>query len=43
MSQLGQTGSAPVEHKMSALSPKPDIYAHNPVQDAFGTIEISVE
>ena len=23
MSQLGQTGSAPVEHKMSALSPNP--------------------
>jgi hypothetical protein len=29
------TGSALAEHKISASSPKPDIYAHNPVQDAL--------
>src|SRR5262249_9337390 len=28
-------GSALVEHKISASLPKPDIYAHNPVQDAL--------
>jgi len=30
-----KTGSALVEHKISASLPKPDIYAHNPVQDAL--------
>ena len=33
--QWVETGSAPVEHKISASLPKPDIYAHNPVQDAL--------
>ena len=33
--QWVKTGSAPVEHKISASPPKPDIYAHNPVQDAL--------
>jgi hypothetical protein len=33
MSEVGpKTGSALVEHKISASLPKPDIYAHNPVQ-----------
>jgi hypothetical protein len=38
-----KTGSALVEHKISASLPKPDIYAHNPVQDALVSDEISVE
>jgi len=32
---MGQNRCAPVEHKISASLPKPDIYAHNPVQDAL--------
>jgi hypothetical protein len=38
-----KTGSALVEHKISASLLKPDIYAHNPVQDALVSDEISVE